>query len=133
MTGEHMTGFAHFDPVLKPGSSNLYFEERAYPFDPDRHLEYIDDVATSGAGIPRLVFQTEKPFLAGLDVSPDGKYVVYPYKAGLFALEINTGEETWLTQSPDEWEAKDAQPSYAPDGQHITYTRHNNVYICDAL
>ncbi len=131
LTSQHMVGFAHFDPRLKPGGAQLYFEERAYPFDPNPHMEYINRVNVVG-GVPVMVFTADNPFLKGMDASPDGKYLVYPHRLGLFALEINTGAETWLTRSPDTWEAKDARPSWSPDNNHIAFTRDNDVCVCDA-
>jgi len=132
ITGEHIIGYAHYDALAQPGTAYIYFAERMYPFNPSPHTDYISRVAGGEGGIPTLVFQSLKAFLPGLTVSPDDKYLVYPVEAGLYALEINTGVETWLTRSPNTWAAKDSQPAYAPDGRHLAFTRNNSVYCCDA-
>jgi hypothetical protein len=133
LTQNHMTGFAHYDPVQKPGANFVYYVERQVPFNPQPHGEYVNEIWAGGNGIPRILLNTDKPFVEGLTVSPDDKYLVFPHRDGLFAYEYKRGVETWLTRARDKWTDKDRNPRYAPDSTHIIFTRANNVYICEAL
>lgn len=132
ITTNHITGFAHYDPAYNPNDPFIYYVERQIPFNPQPHSEYITEVG-AGGGIPRLVINTDKPFLEGLTVSPDDKYLIFAHRDGLFACEHRSGVETWLTRAPDKWTDKDRNPCYAPDGTHFVFTRANNIYICEAL
>ncbi len=133
LTTQHIVGYGHFDATQKPGANTIYFVERKVPFTTQPHSEYINEVKASGGGIPRAILNTDKPFLDGLTVSPDDKYLVYGHRDGLFAYEHRSGNETWLTRAPDKWTDKDHDAVYAPDGFHIAFTRNNNIYVCDAL
>jgi len=132
MTSEHSPGHGLFDPVMKPGVNDLYFIEKAIPYDPAPHAEYVSEVHATGGGVPWVLLNTDKPFLEGLSISPDDKYLLFAHGQGLYALEYRTGAQTWLTRAPSTWLDKDRHPCYAPDGQHFVFTRNNNVCICDA-
>jgi hypothetical protein len=131
ITSNHITGFAHYDPAYNPSGPFVYYVERQVPFNPQTHPEYISDNNAGGGGIPRLVLNTDKPFLEGLTVSPDNKYLIFPHRDGMFSYEPTSGIETWLTRAPDKWTDKDRNPCYAPDGAHFVFTRANNIYICE--
>lgn len=132
ITPAHITGFAHHDPVQKPGADLVYYIERQVPFNPQPHTEYINEIQAGGGGMPQILLNTDKPFLEGLTVSPDDKYIIFPHRDGLFAYEYKRGVETWLTRARDKWIDKDRNPRYAPDGTHIVFTRASNLYICEA-
>ncbi len=132
ITYGHITGFALYNAVQKPGANFVYYVERQVPFNPQPHTEYISEKKAEGTGIPRIVINTDKPFLEGLTASPDDKYLIFPHRDGLFACEHRAGAETWLTRAPDKWTDKDRNPRYAPDGTHFVFARANNIYICEA-
>ncbi|UCH78133.1 MAG: PD40 domain-containing protein [Candidatus Coatesbacteria bacterium] len=132
LTNSHLRGYGHADPVAKPGVERIYFIERMIPFNPQPHTEYLNETNASLAGTPKLLLNTDKPFLEGLTISPDGKYAVYPHRDGLWAYEILAGKETWLTRAPDKWAHKDRHPSYSADGTTVVFTRNNNLYTCEA-
>ncbi|GJL94192.1 MAG: hypothetical protein DHS20C05_05970 [Hyphococcus sp.] len=56
------------------------------------------------------------------DISPDGRTVAfYSYREkrpDLYLLDVATGKETQLTQTPDFWEI---EPSWSPDGTTLLY------------
>jgi hypothetical protein len=133
ITYGHITGFALYDAIQKPGANFVYYVERQVPFNPQPHSEYIKEIKSDGVGIARIVLNTDKPFLEGLTVSADDKYFIFPHRDGLFAYEHKAGTETWLTRAPDKWTDKDRNPRYAPDGTHFVFARANNIYICEAL
>ncbi len=133
ITYGHIPGFALYNAVQKPGANFVYYVERQIPFNSRPHTEYISEKKAEGTGIPRIVLNTDKPFLEGLTASPDDKYLIFPHRDGLFAYEHRAGAKTWLTRAPDKWTNKDRNPRYAPDGTHFVFTRANNIYICEAL
>ncbi len=132
ITLNHVMGFAHYDPVQRPGADLIYYVERQVPFNPQPHSEYVKEVRASGGGIPQILLNTDKPFLEGLTVSSDDKYIIFPHRDGLFSYEYKRGVETWLTRAPDKWTYKDRNPRYAADDAHIVFARANNVYMCEA-
>jgi Tol biopolymer transport system component len=129
---EHPIGFAHYDPVKKPGENKVYYIEREIPFNSIPHGEYIYEVIASGGGYPRVVRDTSKPFLEGLTLSTDDKYLVSAHRDGLFAYEYRTGNDTWLTRSSDVWTDKDRNPHYTYDGADIVFERAESIYSCEA-
>jgi hypothetical protein len=133
VTTWHLDGCAHYNPVQQPAADNIFYVEREVPFSSYPHPEYIYEVKDSGNGIPRIVVNSDKPFLEGLTISRDDKYLVFPHRDGLFACEYKSGKLSWLTRAPDKWTAKDRNPSYSPDNTNIVFERSENIYICDAL
>ncbi|MDZ7778452.1 MAG: amidohydrolase family protein [Gemmatimonadota bacterium] len=53
-----------------------------------------------------------------LDVSPDGRTLVFDYLGDLFTVPIEGGEATQLTSGM----AFDAQPRFSPDGERVAFT-----------
>ncbi len=133
ITANHITGFAHYDPVKTPGASLIYYIERQVPFNTQPHSEYVNEISAEGGGVPRILLNTDKPFLEGFAISPDDKYMIFAHRDGLFAYEHKAGIETWLTRAPSKWTDKDRNPCYAPDGAHFVFARSGNIYICEAL
>lgn len=132
ITSNHITGFAHYDAAKTPAANLIYYIERQVPLNPQPHTEYVNEISASGGGVPRILLNTDKPFLEGLTISPDDKYIIFAHRDGLFAYEHKAGIETWLTRAPDKWTDKDRNPSYSPDGTHLVFARSGNIYICEA-
>ena len=133
VTKWHLTGYAHYNPVQDPAEEHVFFVEREFPFNPLPHPEYVYEVKSNGQAQPVTVLNTDKPFLEGLTISGDDKYMIFPHRDGLFAYEYKSGELTWLTRAPGKWTEKDRNPSYSPDDANIVFERSGNVYICDAM
>src|SRR5437667_5858883 len=70
--------------------------------------------AIHGPGVP---FETtvDEGTSISLDVSPDGKTIVFDLLGDLYLLPFAGGTATRITSGP----AWDCQPRYAPDGKHI--------------
>lgn len=132
LTNSHLRGYGHADPVAKPGVERIYFIERMMPFNPQPHTEYLNDTNASQAGSPKLLLNTDKPFLEGLTISPDDKYAIFAHRDGLWVFEIQPGNKTWLTRAPDKWSDKDRHPSYSADGTTVAFNRNNNIYTFEA-
>jgi hypothetical protein len=67
-----------------------------------------------------------------LDVSPDGKTILFELLGDLYTLSMSGGTATRITSG----QAYDMQPRYSPDGQRIVFVSDRdgaeNVWIADA-
>jgi Tol biopolymer transport system component len=64
-----------------------------------------------------IEFTTDEGTWVSLDVSPDGKTVLFELLGDLYSMPINGGEAKAITSGP----AFDSQPRYAPDGKMIAF------------
>ena len=80
----------------------------------------------------KLSFSTDEASWISLDVSPDGKTIVFDILGDLYTLPIAGGSATRIT-SGGGW---DQQPRYSPDGSQITFVSDRNgsknVWIANA-
>src|SRR6476619_4226916 len=79
-----------------------------------------------------LKFTTTKGTWISLDVSPDGKTIVFDLLGDLYSLPIAGGTATRLTSGM----AYDAQPRFSPDGKKIVFISDRsggeNVWLMNA-
>ena len=77
-------------------------------------------------------FETSEGTWMSLDVSPDGRTIVFELLGDLYTMPVAGGTATRLTSGP----AFDSQPRYSPDGKRIVFLSDRsgaeNVWICDA-
>ena len=77
-------------------------------------------------------FTTNEGTWMSLDVSPDGRTVVFDLLGDVYTLPIAGGAAQRITDGP----AFDAQPRYSPDGKSIVFTSDRtgagNVWVMDA-
>ncbi|HKW41030.1 MAG TPA: amidohydrolase family protein [Gemmatimonadales bacterium] len=80
----------------------------------------------------RIDFTISEGTWISLDVSPDGRTIVFELLGDLYALPITGGEAKRLTSGP----AYDTQPRYSPDGTKLVFLSDRNgsenIWICDA-
>ena len=77
-------------------------------------------------------FTTSEGTWISLDVSPDGRTIVFELLGDLYALPVAGGQAVRITSGP----AFDSQPRYSPDGSKIVFlsdrSGSENIWICDA-
>lgn len=96
-----------------------------------------NDSTGRGAGLPLapttpLRFTTDEGTWLSLDVSPDGKAIVFELLGDIYTLPIGGGKATRLTSG----QAFDAQPHYSPDGRSIVFvsdrSQSDNLWLMNA-
>ncbi|NOT08923.1 MAG: hypothetical protein HOP28_12060, partial [Gemmatimonadales bacterium] len=70
----------------------------------------------------KLSFTTDEATWISLDVSPDGKTIVFDVLGDLYTLPIAGGTATRITSGPG-W---DQQPRYSPDGSQVAFVSDRN-------
>ena len=65
-----------------------------------------------------LEFNTTEGTWLSLDVSPDGKTIVFDMMGDLYTMPISGGKATRITDGM----AYDTQPRFSPDGKSIVFT-----------
>src|SRR5438046_8627831 len=76
-------------------------------------------------------FETSEATWMSLDVSPDGKSIVFELLGDLYTMPVAGGTATRITSGP----GFDSQPRWSPDGKRIVFLRDRNgaenIWLCD--
>jgi len=87
------------------------------------------DVNNNGSPSREVSFTVSEGTWMNLDVSPDGKEIVFDLLGDIYSMPINGGEARLLRQGP----AFEVQPRYSPDGTKISFTSDagggDNIWI----
>jgi Tol biopolymer transport system component len=90
------------------------------------------DINTPRAEAKHVTFETTEGTWMSLDVSPDGKTIVFDLLGDLYTVPIAGGAATAITKGP----AWDYHPRYSPDGTSIAFTSDENgmenLWLVDA-
>src|SRR5215467_13724787 len=111
------------------------------PYTPFAQTKAQNDKAAADAvknkGLPliterSLSFATSEATWLSLDLSPDGKTIVFDLLGDLYTLPITGGEATRITTG----QAYDMQPAFSPDGKKLVFVSDRNgsenVWIANA-
>src|SRR5690242_21414155 len=76
-------------------------------------------------------FTTSEGTWISLDVSPDGRTIVFELLGDLYTMPVSGGEAKRITSGPP----FDSQPRYSPDGKTIVFLSDRsgaeNIWLCD--
>lgn len=90
------------------------------------------DISKPPGDLKTVNFTTTEGTWMNLDVSPDGKTIVFDMLGDIYQLPISGGKATSLTSGLS-W---DVQPRFSPDGQHISFTSDqgggDNIWVMKA-
>jgi Tol biopolymer transport system component len=76
------------------------------------------DVNAAHGPVKTVAFSTSEGTWMDVDVSPDGRRIVFSLLGDLYVLPIGGGEATRITSGP----AWDIQPRWSPDGRQLAFT-----------
>ena len=96
----------------------LAFAQAPAPKDTAKKSDPTWDVAAKHGPATDVSFTTDEGTWMAVDVSPDGKQIVFDLLGDLYILPIAGGEARRLTSGP----AFDVQPRFGPDGKKISFT-----------
>ncbi|MFK7983035.1 MAG: TolB family protein, partial [Saprospiraceae bacterium] len=92
----------------------------------------VNDPPGEGWNWKNVNFTTEEGTWMGLDVSPDGKTIVFDMLGDIYTMPIAGGKATAIRQNIA-WEV---QPRFSPDGKKILFTSDHgggdNIWTMDA-
>jgi Tol biopolymer transport system component len=93
--------------------------------------------AVKNKGLPlhterAMTFTTSEATWLSLDLSPDGRTIVFDLLGDLYTLPVTGGEATRITSG----QAYDMQPAFSPDGKKLVFISDRNgsenVWVCNA-
>lgn len=76
------------------------------------------DVSSPHGPVTDVSFETREGTWMAVDVSPDGKWIVFDLLGDIYLMPITGGDAKLLTGGP----AYDVQPRFSPDGTTIAFT-----------
>jgi Tol biopolymer transport system component/imidazolonepropionase-like amidohydrolase len=76
------------------------------------------DVSAKHGPAQDIEFETTEGTWMAVDVSPDGKWIVFDLLGDIYTMPIQGGEAKAITSGP----AYDVQPRFSPDGKKISFT-----------
>jgi imidazolonepropionase-like amidohydrolase/Tol biopolymer transport system component len=90
------------------------------------------DVTATHGPVKAIEFDTDEGTWISLDISPDGKKIVFDLLGDIYIMPITGGEATLLSGGP----AMEIQPRFSPDGSRISFTSDraggDNIWVMDA-
>ena len=80
------------------------------------------NIEKPGTALKSLSFTTDEGTWMNLDVSPDGKHIIFDLLGDIYRIPI-TGGSAELLAGGFAWEV---QPRYSPNGKYISFTSDKN-------
>lgn len=113
--------------ILLLAAPNLFSQEKEEEKKWDVNNPYSDDW-----NIKEVPLKTDEGTWMNLDVSPDGKTIVFDLLGDIYKMPINGGKAELLRSGM----AYEVQPRFSPDGSKISFTSDagggDNIWIMDA-
>jgi len=109
----------------------------ALPLSAQRGGRGSDSTGGRGAGLPLtpskpLKFTTDEGTWLSLDLSPDGRTIVFELLGDIYTMPFSGGKATRLTSG----QPYDAQPHFSPDGKSIAFvsdrSQSDNLWVMNA-
>lgn len=126
------TGFETTSPSFSPDGKQIVFMSPV-PLTPQLYTMNVD-----GTGLRRItpVIPGKRSYRTGADWSPTGEEIAFQQQAGDFQVWTIRVKDRVMTQLTYEGENED--PSWAPDGRHLSITRRmgaigeqRNIWVLD--
>ena len=86
------------------------------------------DVTAAHGPTKEIAFTTTEGTWMNLDVSPDGKEIVFDLLGDIYLMPLTGGEAKLLSGGP----AFEAQPRFSPDGKRISFTSDPQIVLTSA-
>ncbi len=126
------TGFETTSPSFSPDGKQIVFMS-PFPLTPQLYTMNVD-----GTGLRRItpIITGKRSYRTGADWSPTGEEIAFQQQAGDFQVWTIRVKDRVMTQLTYEGENED--PSWAPDGRHLSITRRlgaigeqRNIWVLD--
>lgn len=103
---------------LKPVFFSIFFSIVFIADAQDKNVSKKWDVSEPGGNFKEVSFSTEEGTWINIDISPDGKQIVFDLLGDIYMIPFSGGKATNLRSS----HSFDVQPRYSPDGKKILFT-----------
>jgi len=102
------------------------------PAQPPKPKDPAAAINTPRADARKVAFETTRATWASVDVSPDGRTVLFDLLGDIYTLSIDGGEAKAVSRGP----AYDHHPRFSPDGKTIAFSSDENgmenLWVMDA-
>ncbi|HSP12880.1 MAG TPA: amidohydrolase family protein [Salegentibacter sp.] len=114
--------------ILLLAAPNLISQEKK---DEEKDKWDVNDPYSDDWNIKEVQLQTDEGTWMNLDVSPDGKTIVFDLLGDIYSMPVSGGNATALRSGM----AYELQPRFSPDGSRISFTSDagggDNIWIMD--
>src|SRR6266542_1754147 len=118
--------------ALLTGAATAAASEPAKEETKDKKPDIAIDINKPRVDARKIAFEATEGTWMSVDVSPDGRTLVFDLLGDIYSLPIAGGRATALTSGP----AYDTHPRFSPDGKSIAFTSDRggieNVWLIDA-